>query len=131
MNRIYHPYQEWECYQNGMYSQEKDNDIDLIEKSRNLLSDKDATMEAMTSVILSWKKSCEHYLTDLSSNRRAWLGQAACCFEHGSSEQATCKAWWQLTDEQRFVANAVADSVINEWEQEHVGGGVCLKLDLV
>lgn len=130
MNRIYHPYQKWECYQNGMYDQSKDNDLSLIEKSKNLLSDKQATLEAMTFVIENWKNSCEHYLTDLSSNRRSWLGQAACCFEHGASDQATCKAWWQLTDQQRFIANAVADTVINEWEQDNIGGGKCLKLDL-
>jgi len=130
MDRIYHSYDKWECYQNGLYDSTKDNDLELIRKSKELLSNKDATFEAMSYVTESWVNSSEHFLSDLATNRRAWLGQAACCLEHGASEQATCKAWWQLSEEQRFIANAIANMVINEWESNIKGEGQCLKLDL-
>ena len=113
-----------------MFESSNDSNEYMINKSIELLSCKDALYQSMSHVATQWVNASEHHLTDLSCNKKAWLGQAACCFEHKASEQATCKAWWMISDEQRFIANAVATMVINEWEQENAGSGICLKLDL-
>lgn len=84
--------------------------------SRELLSDPSELRDAMFSVVTSWPTSTAHNLSDTSSNRRSWLGQAACCLIHGSTIWTTCQAWWLLTDAQRDAANAVADEVIKDWE---------------
>jgi hypothetical protein len=81
-----------------------------------------ALRDAMMDAALAWPIAAAHNLTDTGSNRRAWLGQAACCLAHGATQFATCLAWWELTLDEREAANAVADSVLAQWETEVVYG---------
>lgn len=71
--------------------------------------------QAMMKVIKSWKYSCEHNLTDPSTNKRAWVGHAACSIELQLPEIVVRTAWKHLTDEQRFLANKQADYAIEAW----------------
>lgn len=125
MRRKWHPYTAWEDYLAGMYGvsdkvmEERASSIDLL---RNAAGLRDAMMDA----VLAWPIAAEHNLTDTGSNRRAWLGQAACCLAHGATQFATCSAWWELSEDERDAANAAADSVIAQWEMEVVYGAETL-----
>lgn len=116
MRKIYHPYYKWEDVAAKMY--QPPFDLELEESaSIELLSNPDGLLDAMTDVTINWPYATEHQLTNQESNRRAWLGQAACCFFAGSTAYATKSAWWKLTINQRNFANDVADRVILKWEE--------------
>jgi hypothetical protein len=75
--------------------------------------------DAMRYVATYWIYSSEHNLTNKQRNRQAWLGQAACCWLVHATENSTKQAWSRMTDQQRDVANKVADKIISEWENEY------------
>lgn len=84
--------------------------------------------KAMMRVINEWPVSCEHNLTDLNQNRRAWIGHAAACLEIGCPEHVTRKAWGYLTQLQRDEANEQATQAILAWERRRLGGQYSLFL---
>ena len=89
----------------------------LIEKSFNLLSNKDLFLLACRDVIVKWPYSSEHNLSARCQNRKAWIGWAACFVSHESTEYTTRQAWRMLTSEQQESANSIAKIVIEEWEE--------------
>jgi hypothetical protein len=119
LKRIYHNYNKWEDWQNGMYSTKNtDNDKNLIREARMLLSSSSGFCEVAEKMVDKWQYSSEQNLTDRSRNRRAWIGQASCCFGLGASEQLTKIAWRKLSQERQNVANNVAEFVIKNWEMK-------------
>lgn len=124
IERIYHSYDKWECYQNGMYDTTTRfmDDSSLENECVVMLSCPEWLYETMSFVTSNWFYGCEQHLTNLSRNRQAWLGQAACCLLHGAPEYITKRAWHKLTPEQQEAANKVADEVIEVWEQLHQRG---------
>lgn len=114
MKRFYADYRTWEDYQNGMWR--KEVKLEQIEKSKTLLSD---PLYSMQQVIHNWPIASKHNLSNANSNRKSWLGQAACCLVVGSTEFETRMAWRELTKEQQFYANQCADIVIKNWEKEN------------
>lgn len=72
--------------------------------------------KAMRRVIREWPKSCEHNLTNLGQNRKAWIGHAACALEMGFCEDVVREAWGYLSPEQQDAANLKAKHAIEEWE---------------
>jgi hypothetical protein len=115
MRRVFYPYTEWEDYKAGMFSDDW-TDIE-IQLSKQILSDPDLCLSAMASAVKAYPKSAEHNLTAMGTNRRAWVGQAACFYAVKSPEGATKSAWWFLTDANRDMANGIADQVIDQWEE--------------
>lgn len=77
---------------------------------------------AMMRVISEWPISCQHNLSDITQNRRAWIGHAACALEIECPEDIVRAAWHMLTDEQRIEANAAADRAIAVWEENQTEG---------
>lgn len=73
----------------------------------------------MLRVINEWPISCENALTDLSINRKAWVGHAAVALALQIPEDITREAWRELTDEQRFLANKEAERAIAIWESDY------------
>lgn len=112
--RFYAPYTQWEDYKCGMFGIEVK--LDQVEKSRLLLASEHLE-SVMIRVVKDWPVSSKHNLTNISSNRRSWLGQAACCMNHGATEYETRLAWRELTKEQQIQANCYADIAIKTWEQ--------------
>ena len=112
--RFYADYRTWEDYQNGMWG--KEVKIEQAEKSKQLLQE---PLEAMQRVISEWPISTKHNLSNAGSNRKSWVGQAACCLSVGSTEFETRMAWKELAKEQQFYANQCADIVIKQWETEN------------
>lgn len=83
----------------------------------------------MRKVIRQWPIACEHNLTDLGQNRKAWVGHAATQMAIACPEYITRSAWGRLTDTQRIEANRQADHAIRLWESSYTDndwGQLCL-----
>ena len=114
--RIFHTYDKWECHKAGFYKSKKEgwtNDECEGEYLR-ILSNPDLFSQILEKVIVEWKFSCEHYLTNKSMNRIAWLGQAAVCYESGVPSVYS-GAWFKLSEDQQNKANEVANIYLNKW----------------
>lgn len=85
MERIYHTWDEWECYPAGMYETKPPGEDMTAEECRDayaeFLRDPDRFRAGLEGVLADWPNSTEHYLTNERMNRIAWLGQAAMCHE--------------------------------------------------
>jgi hypothetical protein len=120
MKQIYHKYEKWEDFKFGMWRKEsKVYDETEIKKVIEFTGDHIIYGNAMLRVINEWPVSCEHNLTNLSINRKAWIGHAACCIENGWPEYLVRYAWGFLTEDQRNKANNQARIAILKWEEVH------------
>ena len=117
MKRIWHPYTKWEDYLNGMYSTKSGiSRKRLVNKAIKFTGNHEHYGSFMAKVIESWPVSCEHNLTDVNSNRKAWIGHAAACMAIKCPEDITREAWGYLTQSQQDAANAQAEKYIKAWE---------------
>ena len=117
MKQVFHPYQVWEGYLNGMYEPCKEGRNERIETAKQLLTNTEKLRESMTKVTNEWVNETEQVLSDLSINHRAWLGQSACNIYGGCKEDETREAWGLITENQRKAANKVADTVDIQWRE--------------
>lgn len=115
-NRFFHTYDKWECYKAGFYR----NSVDGMTKEEceakyaEFLSDEKLFRNALEKVVNEWKYSCEHYLSNASMNRIAYLGQAAMCYATGIP--AIFRGGFNLlTEEQQNKANNIALEYLNKW----------------
>lgn len=116
-DRIFHEWEDWECYPAGFYSDKppKDMTVEECEEAyRDFLADIPRFQKALKKVLSKWKNSCEHYLTNEKMNRIAWLGQASMCIETGISSRF-CGGYNLLTDEQKEAADKKAHQYLNKW----------------
>jgi len=115
-NRIFHTYDKWECYKSGFYNSKKEGwtNEQCIEEFKRILSDQDLFAEILNKLIIDWKYSCEHYLTNKSMNRIAWLGQAAVCY-HSGVPSTYSNAWFDLDEVTTEKANKTALKYLNKW----------------
>lgn len=117
MVRIFHHYLLWEDYKNGMWTRLKPTDeSDFIEKAILFTGDYQLYGSYMMKVAEHWPICCEQNLSNLSQNRRAWIGQAASCMAINCPEYITRQAWGCLTQQQQDDANEMADTAIRWWE---------------
>lgn len=131
---VYYDCRKWEDWQNGMYRTVSENqDLYLVSLSIELLSNKLTCSCQMRRVITEWPICSEENLSKVGTNRRAWLGWAACSIHHNAPDFCTRKAWGRLTDSDRIDANDCADTVIREWEASYTPkylGCQCIQLSL-
>ncbi len=115
-DRIFHTFDLWECHKAGFYASGKDGmKAEQCEIAyRDFLSNDDKFRIGLEGVISEWKHSCEHYLTNKSMNRIAWLGQAAMCYSTGIPSKF-CAGFNLLTPEQQEIANETALEYLNKW----------------
>jgi len=115
-NRIFHTYDKWECHKAGFYSTRKEGMTheQCVEEFKRILSDQELFSSILEKVITEWKYSCEHYLTNKSMNRIAWLGQAAVCY-HSGVPSRYASAWFDINEEIRDNANKTALIYLNKW----------------
>lgn len=114
--RIFHTYEKWECYKAGLYETTKEGmtKAQCEEAYRAFLSDLPAFEAALAVVVTEWKHSCEHYLTNVSMNRIAWLGQASAAQALGIP--ATYRGgFYKLTEAEQSAANELALVYLNKW----------------
>lgn len=131
MDRIYHSYDKWEDFKFGFYDNVSGkNKEHLIEKVLEMFNDKTITETYMERVILEWKYSCEHNLTNLSLNRIAYIGQAACCIYAGVPNSITMEAWSMLDKRIQKISDSIANATLNKWINSQLNNKqLCLKLD--
>ena len=87
-----------------------------LQKAIDFTGDAELYGSYMLRVAREWPYSCEHNLTDLSQNRRAWIGHAAVALAIQCPEDIVRSAWSNLTKPQQDQANAKADEAIRYWE---------------
>ena len=117
MKRAYKPYWEWECFHAGMYETRPPDGMtpdDAREAYAVFLRDIPRFKDAIARVFEEWPNSCEHFLTNRSINRVAWIGQSSMCMATGVSE--FFKGGFQLlTNEDRRLANEAAQEALEQW----------------
>ena len=140
MKRIYHTWDEWECYPAGFYENgPKDKsmtDEECREQYRALLANIPLFRDALSRVMKEWPNSCEHYLSNERMNRVAWLGQAALCVTYGIPQRYR-GGYMLLSDEEKAAADNAALDALNDWlwsrgeeEVDLEGAGVKSKVNL-
>jgi hypothetical protein len=90
-----------------------------IIQSRDLMLNIPQFSNAMKNVADNWKFSCEANLTASVINHQAWLGHAACAFNHDAPEDLTRQAWSMLNAEQQDLANLAADEAKQYWMDKY------------
>lgn len=114
--RIFHTFDKWECYKAGFYN----STVDGMTKQQceqvyaEFLTDIPLFAQTLQKVITEWKFSCEHYLTNKSMNRIAWLGQASVCYAKGIPSEFR-GGYNLLSEEQQNAANETALEYLNKW----------------
>jgi hypothetical protein len=99
----------------------KDKNIeDLYKNVIHILGDEINCYNAMNRVINEWVISCEQNLSNITINRKSWLGWAACSIQSKIPEIITRKAWFLLSLEQQEMANKIADDIIKKWEERYL-----------
>lgn len=116
MDRIYHRYENWECFKSGMYDN-KDSD-ELQKLAVDILTNRIQFLKTGLTVVKEWKKTCEHHLSNDSSNKQAFIGQICCSFKYSVPETSTRKAWALLSEMQKEQANKIADLIISRFKHE-------------
>lgn len=115
-HRIFHTYDKWECHKAGFYGSKKEGwtHEQCEDEFKRILSDQNLFSEILDKLIVEWNNSCEHYLTNKSMNRIAWLGQAAVCY-HSGVPASYSSAWFDLDEQTREEANKTALKYLNKW----------------
>lgn len=115
-SRIFHTYDKWECHKAGFYQTKKEgwSHQECEDEFKRILSDQNLFGEILSKVIVEWKNSCEHYLTNTSMNRIAWLGQAAVCYHSGVPSRYS-GAWMDIDKKTREKADNTALNYLNKW----------------
>lgn len=119
MKPVYYHYTLWEDFQHGMYNEDKDGRNERVKQAVSLLSNRELLFEYMTRVANEWKYAVEQTFTNPGINHQAFLGQTACCLYAGIKEDETREAWGLLQEEQRHIANQVADRVYDNWVRNY------------
>ena len=94
-----------------------ENREQMLNEAIDFTGDAERYGAAMLRVIREWSYSCEHNLSNISQNRKAWIGHAACALEKGFCEDVVREAWGHLSEQQQREANAKAQQAIEEWEK--------------
>lgn len=115
-DRIFHTWDKWECYPAGFYesSHPKKSHEACKKLYITMFEEPNLFNETLGKMIPEWKNSCEHYLSNKSMNRIAWLGQAAVCYKYGVPARYS-GAWFDVSEERRQVADEVALEHLNNW----------------
>lgn len=116
-DRIFHEWQDWECFPAGFYKDKPPQGMSVEECEEayaSFLSNTALFEDSLYKVITRWKNSSEHYLTNEKMNRIAWLGQASMCLHTGIPSRF-CGGYNLLSDEQKNIADRTAHKYLNIW----------------
>lgn len=133
MKQLFLPYTWWEDYHNGMWRYTTEpRRSELLHKAIEFTGNAKLYGKWMKIAVNKWIYACAHNLSNITINRQAWIGHAACCLAIGCPEDITRLAWHHLTQKQQDDANEQADIAIELWESKLKKGiKPCLKLDWV
>jgi len=117
MKQLFHHYTLWEDFNAGMWNKvTKLQEDEMVKIAVEFTGNAVKYGSAMIRVIDEWPVTCEHNLTDLNQNRRAFIGHCAVCLQLGIPEYITRIAWHKLSQKQQDEANAMADNAITLFE---------------
>ena len=116
MKQYFSHYENWEDYKNGMYDLNTENSEEKIFLAKTLLCNPEEFYNTLQIVFKKWPIATKVNLTNNMCNRKAWTGQASCCYKYRVPETLTRVAWKYMTEEQRTTANKIADQCITEYE---------------
>ena len=117
MKQIFHHYQKWEDFKNGMWRKvSPEDEVSMLAEAKAFTGDHTKYGLAMMRVIREWPLTCEHNLTDNSINQKAFIGHCAVTLQLGIPEYITRMAWGMLTEEQQTKANERAQHAIDTWK---------------
>lgn len=120
IKRIFHNYLKWECNKNGFFNETHSeyNKEECEYLFSEYFLDLDNFDRTISKIFNEWKYSCEHFLTNKSFNRVAWLGQ--CCVCYDLKVPSKFKGGYKLlSKEQQEAANNLAKKRIEEWQNEY------------
>lgn len=118
MRQIFHHYEKWEDYQQGMWKKVCKSDYDVFLKNAIAFTgDYKLYGKWMKKVLPEWPISCEQNLSDPLINRKAWIGHAATFLAIKCPEYITRCAWGYLSKNQQDLANEQAQIAIEIWEK--------------
>lgn len=118
MTRIWHHYEKWECVPAGMYETVAPQGLAPEEAEvayEVFLRDLSRFRAALVRVLAEWPIACEHFLSNISMNRIAWLGQASMCIATGVPARFK-SGYKRLTAAERVAADALAAEYLQKWE---------------
>lgn len=115
-DRIYHTWDQWECYRAGFY--ETKIDRKPTENDANFLRDIPRLTASLAAVLKEWPTSTEHYLSNERMDRITWLRKAAACHTLGLPA-AFCSGYNELSKKERRAADLIALEHLNRWLQSH------------
>ena len=117
LKQIHIPYWKWECYKSGMWAKvDKKTEARMLQFAIDFTGDHVKYGKAMVEVSDKWRYSMINFLTNKSVNRKAHIGHCAVFYRLQIPEYITRKAWKQLTEKQRILANLEAEKAIKRWE---------------
>lgn len=117
MKQVFHHYEKWEDFRNGMWRRVSPQDeLSMLPQAVEFTGDHIKYGLAMMRVIREWPVTCEHNLTDNSINQKAFIGHCAVCLQLGIPEYITRMAWGYLSKEQQDKANERAQHAIDTWK---------------
>lgn len=118
MNRVYHTWDEWECYPAGLYETRPPHEgmttQECIDAYAEFLRDLNRFRDGLEGVLADWPNSTEHYLTNARMNRIAWLGQAAMCHQTRVPKRFR-SGFALLTPDEQDAANRLALEYLNRF----------------
>lgn len=127
--RIFHTYHNWECYKAGFYNNFPPAGLTKTqceESYATFLREPASFAGGLEGVIGEWKHSCEHYLTNTSMNRIAWMGQAAMC--HATGIPSAFRSGFHLLSEaEQKTADELALKYLNRWMETNGRGQLTME----
>jgi hypothetical protein len=117
IKQVFTPYYKWECYKSGMWFKvNKSKEIEMLRTAVEFTGNHILYGKAMREVVYLWENSMVNFLTNKNINRRAYLGHCAVCYKLKIPEYIVRSAWKSLSNNQRILADKVAEETIKEWE---------------
>ena len=124
MKRIWRPWTDWECYPAGFYKTTPPDGMssdDARLAYSVFLADLPRFQRAIEQVFSTWVHSCEHFLSNESMNRIAWIGQSSMCIATGVPSHFR-GGFNLLSESEKMKANAMAREHLNKWLSKHEAG---------
>ena len=100
----------------------KESETKMLDEAILFIGNHSLYGDAMREVMFSWVNTMENHLTNLSINRRAFLGHCAVFYKKQIPEYIVRAAWKHLDSKQRILADLEADKHIKEWEIQYMSG---------
>lgn len=118
MKRIWHRYEQWECVSTMYLPNPALDPATAKQRYADFLSDDAQFQAAIARVFQEWPTACEHFLTDISLNRIAWLGQASAALALEIPRHFR-SGFMLLSEKAQRHANQVALTALKQWERSH------------